>query len=80
MNGISLMSFISNLPGFTVRSEQSNGVSVIGACVTAFPPQNRADLARACGAENLTSLDFVDRKMKNIGDAKNWLRHEHSKS
>jgi len=61
-------------------SQQSKGVSVIGACVSAFPPRMRADLARARGDANWAKLEFVDRKIQNIGKVKNWLRHEHRKS
>jgi len=37
----------------------------------AFPPRMRADLARACGEANWAKLEFVDKKMQNIGKAKN---------
>jgi len=56
--------------------QQSKGVSVIGACVAAFPPRMRADLVRAPSEEKWATLEFVDRKMQNIGKAKSWLRHE----
>ena len=78
MKEISLMSFIVSSPGLTMNlGMQSKGVSVIGGWVTTLPPRMRADFARVLGAVNSTRLEFVDKKMTKIGEARKRLKHEH---
>ena len=60
--------------------EQSNGISVTGACSVSAFPRARADLASGTDSAGLLILEFVERKMTNIGEDRKKLKQEHKTS
>jgi hypothetical protein len=71
MNSISEASFSLSFPGLIGNlGEQSNGVSVVGACSASAFPRARKDLVSEPAGASCLVLEVVERKMTNTGEGK----------